>query len=777
MAPPPPAPNKAQLASLIRQRLVDEAAQSMAALTGVVELHLTTLLRDAASAAEPQLLRETWTLYQSQKKHWLEGTVKAWQAALNPLVPRPSGLPLSGTLELVSTEMVENQIVASRLALSVMEVAASEVNALRKRLKSLQTQQELSALDIVHPEVLAQAMVDQWGQCGLSLESWRLIHEVVQQHVNAQWRQIYARCNAELVAQGVLPAIEPEARAKPKADAAPSGHPAAELQSPYPSGDYRQPGEMFGQAAAAAGSGRPAQAAPALAMPGLPGWPVLYGGGLAHADGREMGFLDRVGRLMTGDVPVRNFAAAFQHAPSPRLMTALAQRPVPGGAWGEARGAEQPLPEIWVEQLAGELQQQSSELKKLAQNDNEKAIIELITLMFQSILQEERIPPGIRVWFARLQMPVLSIALADPEFFNRQDHPARQLIDHMGSCVLGFDASTIVSEDLEAEIKRVVQVIEQYPDVGERVYQRVYDEFKQFLKGFLTQKTATQKVVGVVQQVEQKETLAIQCTIELRNLIKDMPVRDDIRDFLYKVWSEVIAVASMRQGGQHEATLALKKTATDLIWAASAKPDRADRARVIADLPGLLQSLRSGMGLLGLSGEAQDDHIKAISDILADAFLSRTQAIDMEQIQALAERLDHLEDYFSNDGAEELPLDAQSIEDLLGIDASDLEVLASGGAEANPVMMAWAQNLSLGAWFTLKYLEQAVQVQYVWRSPLGHLHLFSSVVGRSYLIQTARLAAYLEAGLLTPQEEASLTVRAARNALTKLEVNPERLLG
>jgi len=763
MVNPLPAQNKSQLAAHIRQRLVDEAVQSMAALREVVELHLTTLLRDVASAAEPQLLRETWSLYQNQGKSWFEGTAKAWRSALKPDVPRPAGLPLSNTLELVSTETVENQILASRIALSLMEAAASEVNDLRKRLKSLNPHQELSAQDIVHPEVLALAMVEQWVACGFSLESWQLINAAVQQHVNAQWRQIYARCNAELVAQGVMPVIAPEARAQSKPVAAPYGK--------------AEPAAMPNQGSAAVFNQDPS----AMAARGAPDWPALAGSGAAPGGARDLGVLDQVGRLMAGLVPVPSFPVAFQafqYVPSPRLMTALAHRPLPAETLdGDATG--QALPELLVQQvaqMAGELQQQSGELKKLAQNDNEKAIIELITLMFQSILQEDRIPPGIRVWFARLQMPVLSLALTDPNFFNRQDHPARLLIDHMGSCVLGFDASAVNSEDLAAEIKRVVQVIEQYPDAGERVYQRVYEEFKEFLKGFLTQKTATQKVVGVAQQVEQKEALAIQCTIELRNQIKEIPVRDGIRDFLYKVWSEVIAVASMRQGGQHETTLALKKAATDLIWAASAKPDRADRARLVADLPGLLQSLRYGMGLLGWSAAVQDGHIKVISDILADAFMSKTPAIDVELVQALAERLVHLEDYFTSDGAEELPLDAQSIEDLLGIDASDLEVVASGGGEANPVMMAWAQNLSLGAWFALDYLDQSVQVQYVWRSPLAHLHLFSSVVGRSYLIQTARLAAYLQDGMLRPQEEASLMVRATRNAMAKLEVDPARLL-
>jgi hypothetical protein len=91
-------------------------------------------------------------------------------------------------------------------------------------------------------------------------------------------------------------------------------------------------------------------------------------------------------------------------------------------------------------------------------------------------------------------------------------------------------------------------------------------------------------------------------------------------------------------------------------------------------------------------------------------------------------------------------------------------------------MLEWARNLDIGAWFVLKYNAQENQVQYAWRSPLGHLHLFASNLGRSYLIQTVRVAAYLQAALLEPQEREPLTQRATRNALGKLEAHPERLL-
>jgi hypothetical protein len=346
----------------------------------------------------------------------------------------------------------------------------------------------------------------------------------------------------------------------------------------------------------------------------------------------------------------------------------------------------------------------------------------------------------------------------------------------MGSCVLGFDAATISGSALEVEIKRVVQVIEQYPETGRRVFQLVYDEFQRFLSRFLTERGPAQKLVSVAQQVEQKETMAIQYTIELRKMLADVPVREEIREFLFKIWAEALAVAAVRQGPQHADTIALKKSAADLVWAASAKPNRNDRARVINDLPQLLQRLRQGMTLLGLQQAAQEAHIKVIGDTLADAFLSKTEAIPPALIEDMTRRLAHLEDFVSDDPTGDLPLDKDSIELMLGIDASLIEVLGDGGSQPSAGMLSWAQELQVGTWFTLDHNGSAVQVQYAWRSERGQLHLLASPDGRSYLVQLRRLASYLQAGLLLPTEEEALTVRATRDALAKLDANPERLL-
>jgi hypothetical protein len=660
-------------------------------------------------------------------------------------------------------------------------------------------------------------MVEQWAAAGMPSGSWPLVNETVQALLSERLKQAYSKSNQFLIEQGVMPTIELKDRVR-RATAQGGGSrpaPRPSQDSSPPSGHQGLAGETTQGISSSQGGFMPSSGArshsPArlgdnpTVDTGSGGFPVprsaaqrsFIGTGIADAGRvltqdetrmmtaatplgrartRAQGVLGQLKRLLVGRVGPEFDATSYEQA-SPALAAAMAVRVDSAASYGGSGTMIDDYNPAGVARVAGRLREQSTELKKKAETKGEKATIEIVALMFQSILQEDRIPPAIRVWFARLQMPVLRVALSEPDFFGTAIHPARLLIDRMGSCVMGFDASGIQGGALEKEVKRVVQVIEQYPETGKRVYELVYAEFQKFLQKFLTGSGAMLKVASVAQQVEQKETLTIQYTIEMRNMLKDIPVREEIRSFLFKIWAEVLAVAAVRKGPQHAETLELKKTSTDLVWAASAKPNRADRARVIQDLPKLLQRLRAGMALLGMPPSQQDVHIKTVSDTLADAFLSKTQAIPAAQIDAMAKRLAHLEDFVSEDGMGDLPLDAESIELMLGIDPATIDVVANGGSKPTNAMLAWAQELELGSWFTLDHNGKVTKVQFAWRSDRKQLHLFASADGHSYLIQSGRLAAYLQAGLLLPQEEEALTVRATRDALAKLEANPERLLG
>jgi len=831
MAAPQSFSQRIELAEKTRGLFVAEASRVLPELGATVGERLTALMNETGTSREMQSRRDAWLLYQQTQPVWLEGTRRAWQAASRPAAGKTSGLKLEEAgdrLELVGTDEVENKILSSRLVLGVTEKVSSQLNDLRLRIRFLEGRDELAAHDILRPDVLILPLVTQWGDSGMSREAWPWIHDAVQRLLAERLQTAYSRCNQFLIEQGVMPTIDFKDRVKRVPTAAAASAPVVSAQTavlpdPAKPASLTQPAHgssssgaspsgaapHFSSGVAAGGAVRgqtatggmtPASGVQARRGAGLFGGRLGWGGEgnsvqtplhggpqeetrlmtqdtpLARAQGRAQGVVGQLRRLL-GTAGGAGFDATVPQGPSPALAAALVHRPGAAGIGIDYALVGEDDSPAGVARVAVVLREQSSELKKKAGTRSEKATIEVVALMFQSILTEERIPPAMRVWFARLQMPVLRVALAEPAFFGSLDHPARQLIDRMGSCVMGFNAGDVGGNVLETEIKRIVQVIEQYPETGRQVFEVVYGEFQQFLTRFLTGKEATQKVVSVAQQVEQKETLTIQYTIEMRKLLKDMPVRDEIRSFLFKVWAEVLAVAAVRQGLQHAETVTLRKTAADLVWAASAKPNRSDRTRVIQDLPQLLQRLRAGMTLLGLSVADQDAHIKTVSDTLADAFLAKTQPISPAQIEVLARHLAELECAVNDDGLGDLPLDVDSIELLLGIEALDLEVVANGGSNPTPAMLAWARELQPGAWFTLDHNGRLARVQFVWRSERKQLHLFASTEGRSYLIQAGRLAAYLQAGLLLPQEEESLTVRATRDALTKLEANPERLLG
>ena len=773
-----------RLAHLARQRFVEGLCTGLPALDKTVHDFLTELMGQTATQRDMQLRRDAWMGHQAHRKTWVEHLGRAWRESLAP--PPVTG---RGTLnaskafdglELLGDDVLENKIIASRMALTLTEHVAAPFDSARQRTQHLEGR-ELAGTDILRPETLCLHLVEQWLEVGLQRDHLQMVIDPLQRELAALALAQYQALVKLYDEQGVVAQDDLRARVRRAAAGPNTGSPA---EPPPASGPVGLASQALQQSRAALG--RPTEFAPTRQAasafmpppPGMRGQPVMAGMGspLVRARQRAQGVMMQLRRLLTQ--PTTGYDMVKAPPASAALAHALAAHRVSADSYYSdvATLVEDYSPQAVV-RVASAVRERSVEFKKKASTASEKAIIEVVALMFQSILSEDRIPPSVRVWFARLQVPVLRVALAEPEFFSNLTHPARQLIDRMGACVLGFDASSINGSALEAEIRRIVQVIEQYPETGQRVFQLVHDEFEKFLAKFLTEKQGTSRIVSVAQQVEQRETLAIQYTIELRALLKDMPVRDEIREFLFKTWAEVLAMSAVRDGAQHASTAAFKRAAADLVWAAGAKPNRADRALVIQNLPALLQSLRQGLALIGVAGPEQDAQIKGITDTLADAFLSKTASIPQAHIDAMAKRLANLEDYIGDEALGDMPLSADNIEMLLGIDASSIHVIADNGAPVQDDMVAWAQQLPLGTWFTLDHNGASTQVQYAWHSQRKQLHLFATRDGGSYLIQLRRLGVYLQAGLLVAQEEESLTLRATRDALTKLDANPERLLG
>ena len=790
MTPPQSSSNapvtQQQLGWQARLRWTHGICQGLPAVAEQLDQFFTSQTTSVTAQGEMQECREAWASFQQHREAWVKACVQVLQQAARkpPLAEERSSAAAPLTFELVDDEVVENKILSSRMALAMGETLQPSFESMRRRIQQLEGQ-ELPSRDMFRAETICLHLVEQWLNCGLQRSHLLRALEPLQNALSPLMLAEFDILHKLLDAKGVSKAEDAPLRVRRTESAAPSA--SMNLDQGGLSGftgftGYHPQGMVTGAQLPmvhGAGMGVPSQAVAQMGVSML-----------ARARHRAMDAMNQLRQLLSQpSIGLQGLMPGAAAAPMPPASAALAQALQEQQLsvtqlqtqYTMAAGTVMGMPVMdyspaALGQLANLLSERSAEWKQKAETKGEKATIEVVALMFQSILSEDRLPPSIRVWFARLQVPVLRVALAEPQFFSDLNHPARKLIDRMGSCVMGFDASSISGNALEVEIRRVVQVIEQYPETGQKVFALVLKEFEDFLTKNLAQNQSTAKITSVAQQVEQKETLAIQYTIELRNMLADMPVREEVRDFLFKSWADVLAMATVRYGAKDAQAMRFKQAASELVWSASAKPSRQERARVIQGLPALLQTLRQGLELISVTGDEQSAQIKKLTDTLAEAFVSKTAAIAPARIEGMAKRLSELENYISDDGSlDDMPLSTESIEMMLGVDTEGLHVIPNTEAVAEPAMLEWAQALETGRWFTLDHNGQRTQVQYVWRSRRKQLHLFASLDGHCHLLQLQRMAVYLQSGLLAVHDEEALTVRATRDALQKIQANPERL--
>ena len=222
-------------------------------------------------------------------------------------------------------------------------------------------------------------------------------------------------------------------------------------------------------------------------------------------------------------------------------------------------------------------------------------------------------------------------------------------------------------------------------------------------------------------------------------MLTDMPVREEIREFLFKVWAEVLA-----RGRRQERPAARGDAGAEEVghptWSGrpAPSPTATSAPRSSRTCRELLQRLRQGMTLLGIEGEragsAHQGHRRHAGRCLPVQDRGHPAR---RGSRPWPSGWPTWKTSSPTDPATDLPLDAQSIEMMLGIDASMIEVVADGGSQPSAGMLAWAGELQLGNWFALDHNGAITQVQYAWRSDRKQLHLFAAPGGRSYLIQAA----------------------------------------
>lgn len=229
--------------------------------------------------------------------------------------------------------------------------------------------------------------------------------------------------------------------------------------------------------------------------------------------------------------------------------------------------------------------------------DADEDAINLIALLFEFILNDRTVPAAFKGLIARLQIPMLKVAVLDKSFFSRTHHPARRLLNEIAAAAMGWSPHADYQHDsLYLQIEQVVQCLLNDFVEDPLIFSQLLAQFTAFTsderrRSELLEQHTREAEEGRVRTQAARERVAD--LLNRRLLGKVLP--QSVVQFLQQAWSQVLLLASLKHDEQSVQWQAAVRTMDELIWSVGLQRDTEAGRHLLEQLPGLLTALRNGL--------------------------------------------------------------------------------------------------------------------------------------------------------------------------------------
>ncbi|TBW57834.1 DUF1631 domain-containing protein [Marinobacter halodurans] len=272
-------------------------------------------------------------------------------------------------------------------------------------------------------------------------------------------------------------------------------------------------------------------------------------------------------------------------------------------------------------------QQKTSDGKPAALNENDEDLINLVSMLFEFILDDYNLSAPIQVLISRLQIPILKVVIKDKSFFSRATHPARKLLNSLARAGIGWSESDEkVRDKLYEQIHNIVLRILNEFDGDISLFEQLNEEFDQFLakenrKATLVEQRTRESERGRIKSQKAQETV----DALLQERLNKHHVPDTIHNILTNGWSRVMFLAYLRDDVEHRWNQSVR-VVDDLIWCLHPHLEDEERDQWVRVVPGLLKSLRAGLEEVSYNSAGLDTMMRDLKHELTEAFRAHALA-------------------------------------------------------------------------------------------------------------------------------------------------------
>lgn len=492
------------------------------------------------------------------------------------------------TLSLVQNDELEEAVALEAMVAKVMNHDGVALNHLTLRLNAMVSKKLDDKTNPLGPKLLCEFFLDACSSLGVEIKVKLIILKLFEKYVLADLDQLYAEANQALVAAGVLPELK--------------SAPAAQQRNPS----------------------RSATAADSEAEPSA----GVAGDGYMDEGVKEVfGALQELLSQARGTVvPRRNRPADARPISSNDLMRLLShmQQGVPAQASDEFDLREQ------LESLLVRASVKTGKTRVVGEVDED--VINLVSMLFEFILDDRTLPDSLKALIARLQIPMLKVAVIDKTFFSRGSHPARRLLNEIASAALGWgDQDDTQRDSLYQKIEQVVQrLLNDFVD-DPAIFSELLSDFLAFTGDERRRSELLEQRTRDAEEGSAKAALArreVEQALNERLLGKTLP--EVVVRLLQEAWSKVLMLTCLKHGVASAEWQAALATMDDLVWSVEPHDDPEARMRLLEVVPGLLKALREGMASAAFDPFSTGDFFNQLEALHVQAFQRFKREVEAE---------------------------------------------------------------------------------------------------------------------------------------------------
>ncbi|VAW74602.1 Thymidine phosphorylase [hydrothermal vent metagenome] len=468
---------------------------------------------------------------------------------------------------LVDTNDLEEELAVSNMINKIRSHCLQSLYALDKRIGFLIGDADLERFENpIGPEAICHAFREAANRIETGLEIRLVIFKLFDKHIGAHIDALYREINQQLIKMNVLPEI----RTTVRKSANRVRYPGQEGQPGTPSPD--------GETAGIPGDNFPGN---------IPGQPVM------------------------GGIQSQGYAQYVQ--PSINALTYLQQGGISANDADYAENSPALDPTLVQTGSINILRniRDTGVIQNLGKSGG--MTLDIVAMLFDYILEDRNIPDAMRALIGRLQIPLLKVALLDNQFFSRKSHPARQLLNRLASTAVGWDESQGAEDPLYLRVESIVQTILDEFDDDINLFERLLANLDDFLNQEEEQAEILAERSAKVMEGKERLAAAESSTMEeIQPRIGKELNLDFVREFVATHWKNLLFICCARNGKDSEEWKQAVQTMDDLIWSVKPKTSPADRQRLVAIQPGLLEKLRHGMERLSIPPTERDSFIASL---------------------------------------------------------------------------------------------------------------------------------------------------------------------